>query len=482
MSPKRIRWLLAGALLLALSGIVSSARADGPISSAYFGMDDGGVVTKRAENFDLIKGVGASYLRISLYWKWIEPAPTSPENFNWGYPDSYLLPIRDGGMTPLVFISENPAWAASTTCGPIDTTNPVLLAEFAEFMGGLATHYPYVKTWVMYNEADHSRGESMTTGGCFGDHKTGDINSNGVPDSAEYAEMTAAARIAVHQANPDALVGFAIAFDDFDSDTCPPGYPGGCPPLSHFNYYFLPNLMNYIAAHPRTDGQPYADFVSFTYYDIYGPFWERQTSGVGWHGIQAKAAAIRQRMRDAGVNMPLLVTETGDDSQPSWLGLDGQSKCLTMTFVRGLAADLKAVTWWTFADHPLLNWYYGIVDVDFNPKPSYTAYQRVAQELSGWTFESVRRKQPTVEVYSFRRDGKRKFVAWSADVSPGWVSPCARQRTPQTFQLNAKRVLVLDMYGKGKVYKDNKGNDFDPRKKKMKILVDGTPRFITQNP
>jgi len=80
------------------------------------------------------------------------------------------------------------------------------------------------------------------------------------------------------------------------------------------------------------------------------------------------------------------------------------------------------------------------------------------------------------------RDGKVKVVAWSADTAPAWISPCARDRRVQVLPLRAKRLLVTDMYGNSKLYRDNKGNDLDPRINRMKIRLDGTPRYITRNP
>lgn len=484
MKPLLMKIVSASALVLALlllAGLAPVARADGPVDNSYFGIDDGGIVWPYPERLALARGLGAQNLRIALHWRLIERVNTTPENYNWGYSDSIIQKIENGGMIPLVFIGENPKWAAKTPCGPIDTTKPELLAEFAEFIGALAARYPQVKMWTLYNEADHDD-VPHHSGGCFGSGSQGGINNNGVPDYAEYAEMAAVARTAIHQANPEAQLSVAVAFDAFNPESCPPDYPGGCSPETHINYNFLPNLFRYMADHPRLNGEPYIDKLTFTYYDIYGPFWERQPSGAGWRGIQAKAAAIRKRMSDAGVTVPLFVTETGDDSQPSWIGLDGQSKCLTMTFVRGIAANLSEVTWWTFADNPKRGWYYGTVDADYNPKPSYTAYQTVVRELSGWTFKSVIRKQGLVEAYKFVRDGKVKLVAWSADAAPAWISPCAHDRSIQVLPLRAKRVLVTDMYGKTKLYRDNKGNDLDPRTNRMKIRLDGTPRYIIRNP
>jgi hypothetical protein len=416
-----------------------------------------------------------------LYWKSVEPVNTTPENYQWTGWDSAFQNMRDAGMVPHVFVTENPTWAANLRCGPIDTGNAAMLAEFAEFMGALAARYPEVSVWTMYNEADHSKGILNHTGGCFGDSATEDVNLNGIPDYADYAEMTAAARSAVHQANPNAKVAFAVAFDDFDKATCPPKYPGACPPNSHFNYNFLPKLFGYMAEHPRPNGEPYADLLAFTFYSIYGPYWERQRSGAGWHGIQAKAAAIRQRMADAGISIPLFVTETGEDSAKSWIGVDGQSQCTVRNLVRGIAADLHSVTWWTFRDYPQYGWYYGVVDANLAPKQSYMAYQTLVQNLRGANFIKMKSAKHA-EAYLFDKGGKAFVVAWSGAETSNGKAPCANPRRWVPLNFMTERLRVSDMYGNTMEIADNDEFDLNADTGKIKLMVDGYPRYFTLNP
>ena len=473
------RWLICAAVLCASLFLFQSARADGPISPDYFAIDEGGVVSEDSELMSLARAMGASQLRMALWWKSVEPSNTTPDRFNWRYVDAYFDRVFVPGMTPLVFVSENPSWAAPVSCGPIDTTNATMRAEYAQFMNALAARYPQIKVWILYNEADVSR-VSGHTGGCFGDHATADINNNSVPDYAEYAEMAGIARDAVHAGNPNARVSLAVAFDDFDQTTCPPGY--ACWPASHFNYNFLPNLFGYMAAHPRANGEPYADMLTFTYYDIYGRYWEKQSTGVGKRGIQAKAAAIRQRMNDAGVNFQLFVTETGEDSQASWIGEEGQSRCLAINFVRGTAADLYSIVWWTFVDSPSRGWYYGLVDAEKNLKPSYQAYQTVYNQLSGWTYRKKWSRQTGVEGYKFSKDGQIKWVFWSDDAMPDGKAPCAYPRNLKRVTFTAKRVLVTDLYGVSKKIRDNRTNDLDPTVGRISFEVDGAPKYVTLYP
>lgn len=473
------RWLLLGALGLSLMALPRAAFADGPITPDFFSMDDGGVTLANPAFTALARATGAPYLRTAVYWSAVEPTNTTPDNYNWSLLDSYFNRAFSADVIPLAYVAENPSWAANTACGPIDTTNETLRAEFAEFVGALAARYPQIKRWGLYNESDGSRVD-LHTGGCFGDTVNGDLNANGVPDYAEYAEMAGIARDAVHQANPDAQLFITVAFDDFDIPTCPPGYT--CLPPSHFDYNFLPNLFGYMAQHPRSNGQPYADTLAFTYYDIYGPYWERQSSGAGSHGIQAKAAAIRKRMQDAGIAMPLLVVETGDDSQAGWIGADGQSRCLAISHVRGMASGLQLMTWWTFVDNPVKTWYYGLVDVNQNLKPSYTAYQTLFQQMNGWTYSKRWEKNESVEAYLFTLGGKKKWVAWSNRAQSDGKSPCAYPRKKARMNFRAKRLSVTDLYGNAKIIRDDHAGDLNPRPGRIRLALDGSPQYVVVNP
>lgn len=471
-------------LVLTLLYHPAPVHADGPISSEYFGLDEGGYMTESANNITLAKSMGAGLVRFSIYWRYIEPTNTTPDKYDWSFYDVRLARLHDQGVTPIVFVAENPSWAATTPCGPVDTTNPDMLAEWSQFMGALAGRYPYVKIWMLYNEADHSRGASGHTGGCFGEDTTEDVNNNGVPDYAEYAEMAAAARTAMRAANPNTAVSFAVAFDDFDKVTCPPSYPGSCPPASHFNYYFLPKLFGYIASHPRPDGEPYADYLAFTYYDIYGPYWERQRWIPGVYdkrGIQAKAAALRQVMAQAGVSYPLLVAETGESSDSAWIGTDGQSQCVVRNMVRGIAANLNSVTWWTFIDYPVKQWYYGVVDGSYAPKPAYTAYQTLTANLTGATLVKAKNAK-FAEAYTFDKDGKTLVVAWSADARSDGKAPCSYPRSSLPINFQAASLGVSDMYGNTMTITDNDENDLNPRVGKIRLRIDGFPRYFTLNP
>lgn len=491
-TPRKPELVLVLACCVLVSALLVRAR---PAAAAFpalpatapanvllgMGLDTGGEIIFQPNVMTLADQSGAGWARLALYWRSAEPTDTTPQNFIWPLPGSDIDALSQGGLTPVVYISQNPSWASALPCGPIDTTKASLVADFGEFMGAAARRYPQVPIWILYNEADNGY-SWIGTDGCFGDDMTGDANKNGMPDVGDYAVMLATARDAVRQVNPNTRVAISVAFDNFDARTCPPNYPGGCPPASNFNFNFLPNLFAYMKAHPRPGGAPYADDVALNYYDVYGPYWESRV-GKSYHGIQAKVQFIRQIMQQGGVNLGMFVTETGESSGADWVGLEGQSQCVVTQLVRGSGAGLQGVSWWTLTDVPQNNWYYGVLDAKLNPKPSYYAYQTLVQKLTGYAYnKNLSTKK--VEAYQFAYGKKKRIVAWSSAVIAHAPVGCADTRKPKPLTLSkVKRVSVTDMYAKTTtIIKDNSKADKDKRPKYIKIKVGSVPTYIDLNP
>lgn len=451
-------------------------------ASLGFGIDSGGSILTQAAAISRFRQSGAAWTRAAVYWSNAEPLDVFPANFNWTSADSDLAPLISAGIRPVVYVTRNPLWASITDCGPIDTSNAAMIADFEEFMTALATRYPQVPVWVMYNEADNAL-PPLGEDGCFGNilpnGSSADTNLNGVPDVNDYAEMARAARRAVRQVNPNIRVAFSVALDNFNTITCPPGYPGGCPPGSTFNSRFVPDLFAYMSAHPLPQGEAYADLIAFHYYDIYGPYWQTRV-GSGFRGVQAKAQYIRTLLQDKGLAMDIFITETGVDSKR--FGNDGQSQCLVTHMVRSIAANLHGVGWWTLSDLPAQNWYYGLLDVNLNPKPSYTAFRTFTAQMNGQTYARTVNSK-SFEQYEFTGGAKKKYVVWSSVLNTSAAAPCADTHTPQKLKIKkVKKVRVTDMYGTSTLIKDNKKGDLDKKRKVMKILLGSAPTYVELNP
>lgn len=421
----------------------------------YFGASTNGEVIYNEQARALATLAGVQVVRTSVTWANIEKVKGT---YDWSSSDNMFKLLTEHNFEPLVLILNNPEWASNTLCGPVND-----LEGFEAFVRELGTRYPHVRYWALYNEPDNAQGPENSSGGCFGG---GDLNGNGAPDVQDYAAQLRVAWRALHQVNPDALLlTGALAYDNFDEASAPPGYPGGGKGGA-FNYHFLEQLFDFMRANPLPDGERYFDDVSFNFYGIYGPFWDRTTGGAG---VSAKAAAVQQLLDTYGLDAGLVVSETGSDSLST--SDDEQSEYVVKTFTRGLASGIRHMVWWTFQDFPDSNpapsntWKYGLIDQDFKPKPSYSAYQTLTNQLNGAAF-----LQPLQvnggEGYVFTRDGVAKAVVWSS------------LDTPVTMAFSGKTLQVTSMYGELKPVIDGSPEDNDPGAGRIGLAVGKFPVYV----
>lgn len=449
---------------------------DVPSPVRSFGLDMGGNINYQASGFGLAQNSGSSWVRSALAWSALEP---SAGTFDFTWSDFAINSLTQAGLAPVVFVYENPAWVSNIPCGPINTNDPNMLNALSTLMSTLAARYPQVPIWSIYNEPDNSSYASIgySSGGCFGDDTTNDLNGNGVSDRIDYARMLAAAWQGVHAGNPNAQLAMGgLAYDWFDPVTAPtPWYPNDG--TGRFNYNFLSEVLAYMKANPLPSGQRYMDLVLFNYFDWFGTIWQKVAAG---NGIQAKAAQLQARMAAFGASYPLLVTETGEDSQ-TW-GLQPQANCLTITMVRGVAVGLQGVIWWTLRDGP--NWgTSGLTDESLTPKLSYSALQTLNRELNGYTFSATKTDTTGfshVEAYEFKRDGSTKTVVWSSVTSTSISAQCASARLTKmaVFGPNVGYARISDVTGAVSIIKDNNAGDQDSRAGYIGINAKDRPLFV----
>ncbi len=446
--------------------------------TTVFGIDEGGVLGFNDEAVALASATGVYWTRAEISWNALESVEGV---YNFTQAATSINRLSGAGLSPVIYIADNPQWASNKRCGPVYADK---VTAFANTMTVLAAQFPQVSVWALYNEVDRSLNPGEGAG-CFGGQ---DLNENNTKDSHDYAVMLAAAWKAVHDANPNARVAVgALAFDNFDEASAPATYPGGGNG-GKFNYNFPGELFTYMKNHPLSPGQKYMDMVLFNYYDIYGRYWEANAPG---RGIQAKAAALKKKMQSAGVPVvPLFVTETGEDSIS--IGLQGQARCLDITFVRGAAAKLAGVVWWTFqdfpddADWPYNTWKFGIVNQNRQPKPSYNALVTLTTELNGYVYKKTLSNTANlrgVEAYRFAKGKSAKFVVWSSTYQSTSYDPeCSWPRVSKLAKFDAKKIRVVDYLGNAKTIKDNSKKDKDKTGGKIGIIVTGSPQIVQINP
>ena len=132
--------------LFALVGAGSASAATHPLDTAIEQPDAS--LTDLRGAYKRIKGVGADYVRIILYWDSVQPSRTS---YNWTEPDKQINEAIAAGLTPLVTVWRAPGWAERSTKGEAGTRDPDPVA-FGAFAKQLALRYRNVHNWEAWNE------------------------------------------------------------------------------------------------------------------------------------------------------------------------------------------------------------------------------------------------------------------------------------------------------------------------------------------
>jgi hypothetical protein len=362
---------------------------------------------------DLAAAAGFRLHRTGVSWASIEPNAPVGGVHTYHWPDSRFNVYRsDRRLVPYVIVMDNPSWAAEKACGPID---PARLDDFGEFVYQLVSRYADVTPyWIFYNEEDQWATQSGDAGGCWGGH------------GAEYAQMLAVAWDAAHDANPDAQVIFGAAAYE-------PAWDQG----NTWDRFFLRDAFQYMQDNP----DDYVDIILANQYNAFRDDWDgdpsegdpdtlpenqeiiakfrHAVSDASFDANTSGAYSIDRWQTEYGLDKPMATGEvglqvggtgTGDDSATN----DLQARHAVHVNVRGMAAGLKIINWYTLVDKPT-DWFkYGLVRSDLTPRPAYYAYQVLTQQLDGYVFDQqlVVPGNPRIQAYRFDRDGVKKLVLW----------------------------------------------------------------------
>jgi streptogramin lyase len=349
----------------------------------------------------------AHWIRTDLIWAGVEPYNVGPAQFNWNGADRAVGAATDGCFNLVLTIMSNPTWAATHSAGPIDKVG---LEEFTQFIGAVVERYdgdgiadapgsPVVHYFELYNEPDAA----------WGYH------------GRAYAEMLAAVYPVVKAANPRAQVVFGgIAYDGF---------------VEHGGWFVRTFLDDVLAA----GGGAYFDYMNFHYYPAFAASWTT-TKGPG---LKEKVEAVRAKLKEYGVEKPMMITETGWSNIRQ--GTDEiQSRYVVELFTQSIAADVRVTFWWTLVD--INGWEMGLVtnQTPLVKKPAFSVYQILVEELTNAQFSPTtplpETTHPDLEVYPFLDTvtGQRLYVAW---LNPIYSDSTAELRLP------AATVSVREMDG-----------------------------------
>lgn len=381
---------------------------------SIFGVQLYGGISEQATALSLARYARVHWARWPISWASIEPTNRLPADYNW-YLDASVRNAHAAGLNLIVEISNNPAWAATYSNGPIDKVD---LQEFVQFVTALVERYdgdgvddapgsPVVKHWEFYNEPDagvelNAAEYGASYWGPFGD---------------EYADMLCAVYGPVKAANPEARVVFGgVAYDSFID-----GEGRGA-----FVREFLGDVL-------AAGGGDCFDVMNFHYYPPFASVWADYGPG-----MLGKVNHLRDNYDIAG--KPLIVTEAGwhsEDYSVYQSTPQMQSRYVIRLFTQAKVAGLDALSWWTWIDPGGGYGPNGLLNEELETKPAYYAYRDAAARLGRASFEAaLDAGADTVEVYRFSSDdGQPFYVAWSNDDSS------------HTVLLPLSRAHLVDMYG-----------------------------------
>jgi hypothetical protein len=364
------RALLVAALFAVVAGI--AAPPGHPSNGVKYGIQDDAWLEfgpgKLNDRVATVKRLGVPLVRFTVHWNVVAPKrpanPTSPRDraYDWSRSDRVLLSLRRHGLTPVVTLVGTPAWANSGR-GP--NYAPVRPRDFRAFARAIATHYPWVRYWLIWNEPNHPLWLKPTTAAIYTQHL---LNPG-------YEGIHAVLR--------HALVGGGV--------TAPRGGLGGVAPVTW--------LRGLARAHAKLDA--YA----------HNPYPLRPGETPSAHGCRfcpnitmATLPKLLILVRRYWGRKPVWLTEYGYQTNPpdQFLGVPPRQQATLLNLAAMRAWRLARVTMliqYLYVDEPQLSRFQsGLEYVDGKPKPSLNGFRLPFAEMKRSGFETT--------VWGQLRDGK----------------------------------------------------------------------------
>jgi hypothetical protein len=421
--------------------IASSYACYGPQAPTVFGVQMYGNTGRKSPYFRQLQDSGASWVRVSISWRSVEPANVTPSGFQWAEADRAVAAARDACAIILATIEGAPEWAAPQ--GPLAPIKASMYGEYAQFVRALAERYNgdgeddapsgiVIRHWEISNEPDGAGGTTGNNWGKFGD---------------QYGKLLQVAYPAIKSAWPAdqrdqaRVVLGGIAYDLFTQDG-----------TSGFVKEFLDDVLN----PDKGNGCEYFDIANFHYYPAFRTTWTSQNpiypNGTG---LPEKTRAIRSIVENRCGPKPVIVTEAGwhsnklgvpDPNNPT--NLEIQAEFVVRLFAQAKALDLRFLIWWPLHDlSDGIQYQMGLVTDDLPPvrKPAFEVYRAAVTRLAHAEYlgplSAAETQKPNLEAYRFRDrfTGETFYVAW--------LNPyTTKQTTP--LQLSASKATVYDIWNR----------------------------------
>jgi polysaccharide biosynthesis protein PslG len=242
-------------------------------------------------------------------------------------------------------------------------------AGFANFAAAAAARYPQVKYYEIWNEPN--------------------IQSAWTPQPSlnDYCALVAAAAPAIKAANPDAkIVGPAMngVRVDWFEQACRQGL------LEH---------IDYVCVHPYRSEEP--ESVLFSYEEM---------------------RMLIRKYAPAGKRVEIISGEWGY-STTKQVDAMGQARYAPRMFLSSLSVGMPLTSWYTWKDSS--SEAFGLVDINRQPKPAYTAMQTLVLALKGYVFkERVDLSDDTLWLLRFENaTGDVAYAGWSTGADTAVTVP-----------------------------------------------------------
>jgi hypothetical protein len=348
----RFRPLAAGCLIVAALLGGCGGGGGGGVSPATGNDPFYGVIAPEplpgASLLDTLGHGGAGTLRVNLAWSSVQAGPSAP--FDWSHYDPVIAGAARNGIHVLPTIYSSPLWVE-----PSPETPPLgaALPRFQSFVRAAVRRYGSDGTFW----SDHPDLPTLPiTDWELWNEPNSPIFWKPAPDAAQYASLLAAFHSTVRSADPVAQILIGGLF---------PTPSGGIP------------MGEFLAQLQRAGAD--ADFDAASLH----PYARNPAQAL------QRISQLRSGLRAAGAGTkPIWVTEVGwaSGGAPSsvTVGPTRQAAYVTELFRLASAArqrlGIAGVIWYSLIDTPGPVWVTncGLFDVNGSPKPSWSAFERVA--------------------------------------------------------------------------------------------------------
>ena len=146
-----------------------------------------------------LQQLGIGLARVTVRW---DTVASTPDTFDWARTDEVLNGLEDAGIDVVVTLYGTPGWANG---GRPANVPPTSGADFAGFASEVATRYPFVRRWTIWNEPNQRRWLSPAS------------------PTVYVSRLLNPAYAAIHDASPQSLVAGGV--------TAPRAGTGGVSPV-----------------------------------------------------------------------------------------------------------------------------------------------------------------------------------------------------------------------------------------------------------